>query len=136
MKIRVPEKVVQPDIVQLIRLLGGKEYVLGTHRPRGKACPRCGFFVTEYQGTCQTRGIADLFAFLPQMRRTRRQDAPETTIVTPWQLVAIECKATDGQLRPEQQEFREYCRAANVAHVTGDLDAVIAWLENEGYVCR
>jgi hypothetical protein len=36
-------------------------------------------------------------------------------------------------MRPEQQVFRELCGLAGVAHVAGDLDALIAWLVAEGY---
>ena len=71
----------------------------------------------------QSAGIPDLLAFLPSTREPGR-------LV----LVCVECKRRGGRLRPEQAIFRERCRAAGVAHVVGDLDAVIAFLVEQGFL--
>ncbi len=107
------EKVEQAHIVQLLRTIGGRVYVLGTRRRRG-----------DFQGTMQSPGVPDLMAFLPA--RAHLAGAPR--------FVFIECKATGGRLRPEQQVFRDECTSAGLAHIVGDLDAVIAWLVAAGYV--
>jgi hypothetical protein len=110
---RIPEKVIQQQIVRLLRSLGAAVYVMGTARPRG-----------DYAGTCQTPGIPDLVVFLPS-RGTGTNEQ---------RLVYVEVKAAGGTLRPAQADFRAHCLAADVAHVVGDLDAVIAWLMDYGYL--
>lgn len=117
---RVSEKTEQAHIVQLLRSLGGKVYVLGTRRRSA-----------DYQGTCQTSGLPDLEAFLPPSPGLCRHAHPSPH---GWLLVKIEVKAVDGRLRPEQATYREVCEWARVAHIVGDLDAVIAWLCAHGYV--
>lgn len=104
---RVPERVEQQHIVQLIRSIGGAVYVLGTTRRRG-----------DYPGTMQTPGIPDLYAILP------------VTYESVW----IEVKAEGGMLRPEQQQFRELCEKGHVAHIVGGLSTVLAWLVERSYV--
>ena len=108
---RVPEKAEQAHGIQLLRHLGGKVYVLGGHRRKG-----------DYQGTMQTEGIADVFAFIP-VRGERRKV-----------FLAWECKAAGGRLRPEQVEFKDLCADADIAHVVGPFDALIAWLAGRGFV--
>ena len=110
---RVPEKAEQAHIVQLLRSIGGRVYVMGTHRRRG-----------DFYGTMQTEGIPDLMAFLPARRFTDERPA----------FLFIECKASGGHLRPEQRVFQEQCDAAKIRHLVGGLDAVIAWLIQTGYV--
>lgn len=111
---RVPEKVVQRHIVQLFRSLGGYAWELGTRRGR-----------RDYdKGTRQTPGVPDLIGFLPP-RQTPR-----------WVLLFVEAKAQGGRLRPEQAKFRELCLAADVAHLVGDLDVVIAWCVEHEYLRR
>jgi hypothetical protein len=100
---RVPERVVQAQVVKLLRTVGGRVYVLGTVRRRG-----------DYQGTCQTAGMSDLVCFL----RGR--------------LVMIECKAQGGRLSPAQQGFRDDCVMANVDHVVGGVDSVVEYLQARG----
>lgn len=120
------EKVEQAHIVQLIRSIGGRVYVLGTRRPRG-----------DHAGTCQSAGVPDLIAFLPpRPRPTVVLGVPvaPVAIQTKPVLLFVECKASGGRLRPEQQQFRELCQDAEVAHVVGDLDAVIAFLAARHYV--
>ncbi len=102
---RVHEKAVQAQIVQLIRSIGGRAFVVGTTRRRG-----------DYQGTMQSRGIPDVIGFVP-VRGTRD-----------FVHVYVEVKAEGGWLRKEQSEFLALCIAAGVEHIVGDLDAVIAWL--------
>ena len=111
-KCRIPEKVVQTHITKLLASVGGRVYTLGTRRPRG-----------DYQGTCQTPGLSDLLAFLPHRvpPATRR-------------LLFIEAKAQGGRLSDAQRDFQALCRDARIDHVVGDLDAVIAWLLDEGYL--
>jgi hypothetical protein len=109
---RVPEKSEQAHIIQLLRSVGGKVYVSGTTRRRG-----------DHQGTMQTPGIPDLEVFLP------RRDVPGKRLQ-----LKVECKAVGGRLSPEQQEYKQLCAEADVAHVHGTLDAVIAWLVDRGYI--
>jgi len=109
---RVPEKVEQQHIVQLLRTIGGRVWVLGTKRRRN-----------DFHGTMQTPGVPDVLAFLPVRAEPGR-------FVFVW----IECKARGGRLRPEQAQFQALCDAAAVAHVVGDLDTVIAWLVLHGHV--
>lgn len=118
------EKVEQGHVIQLAVSLGGKVYVLGTRRPRGKACPKCGTFVEEYQGTRQTPGISDLLIFLP-IRGAVEGQAQAL-------LVFDECKKQGGQLSPAQREFREWCRRAAQHHISGGLDAFIAFTVAQG----
>ena len=104
------EKAEQANIVQLLRSIGSAVYVLGTRRPRG-----------EYQGTCQTPGIPDLFVFLPTLGNVCRS-------------VWIEVKAADGRLSDAQTAFSVLCKTSNTAYVTGGLGVVIAWLIHNGYL--
>jgi hypothetical protein len=109
------EKIEQSHIAQLLRTVGAKVYVVGTRRRR-----------EDFQGTMQTPGLADLVAFLPPGRSVNSGGDLRA------ELLFIECKAAGGRLRPEQREFREHCLDAEVAHVVGDLNAVIAWLLARG----
>jgi hypothetical protein len=112
---RVPEKIEQAHVVQLLRSIGGKVYVLGTRRRKG-----------DFHGTMMTEGLPDVISFLPM--RTRSCQAPAR------RMLVVECKAVGGRLRPEQSKFRDLCQTADIAHIVGGLDAVIAWLATEGYV--
>lgn len=108
---RVPEKAEQAHGVQLLRSIGATVYVLGTVRAKG-----------DFPGTRQTPGIADVLAFLPVRGEPGRV------------FLAWECKAVGGRLRPEQVEFKDLCDQAEIAHVVGPFDALIAWLAVRGYV--
>lgn len=110
-QLRIPEKLVQAQIRALLGSVGAAVYTLGTRRPRG-----------DYQGTCQTPGIPDLLAFVPD----RRQGV--------CRLLFIEAKATGGRLSEEQRDFQTHCVNAQVAHIVGDVDAVIAWLIANEYL--
>ena len=102
---RVPESLVQWQIVRLLRSLGAAVYVLGTVRRKG-----------DYQGTNQTPGISDLCVFL----RGRQL----------W----IEVKAEGGRLSPAQRAFQAQCHTCGVAHVVGGVSEVLAWLVDAGIV--
>lgn len=112
------EKVEQSHIVQLLRSLSAKVYVIGTRRRSG-----------DYQGTMQTPGIPDLLAFMPP-RVGILMKAP----VIPALLVFVEAKRERGQVRPEQRVFRDLCQQANVEHVLGTYDAVVGWCIGRGYL--
>ena len=113
------EKTEQARILELLEAMRARVYVSGTVRPRADS----------HHGTCQTPGIPDITAFLP---------APISGIGggRPLRLVFIEVKRQGGRLRPEQAIFRDHCTAAGIAHITGGLDALMAWLEVEGYRVR
>jgi len=110
---RVPEKVEQQHIVTLLRSLGARVYVLG------HASPKDG---RTHRGTGQTPGIADLEAFI-----SKRGELTRT-------LLKIEVKAAGGRLSPEQRDYQHECQAANVAHIVGGYDAVVAWLLEHGFL--
>lgn len=114
-KPRQRERSEQAAIVQLLRALGAKVYTLGTTRRRG-----------DHQGTMQTPGLPDVIAFL---KHPTSLDCTRTR-----QLLFIECKAPGGRMRSEQVEFRGLAIAAETAHVTGGVDAVIAWLIQHGHL--
>ncbi len=105
------EKVVQQQVANLLRSVGSGVFILGTRRRRD-----------DYQGTMQTPGVPDVLAFVPN-RGTGH-----------WELLAVECKAPGGRLRPAQRVFQEYCQHAGIAHVVGGVDDVIAWLIQRGLV--
>jgi len=108
------EKVEQARILELLRAIGAAVYVSGTVRRSG-----------DYPGSMQTPGIPDLCVFLP---------GPPGSPPPAYTLLFIECKRAGGRLRPAQTIFRDYCEAAGVAHLTGGLDAVLAWLTRGGWV--
>jgi hypothetical protein len=109
---RVPERVVQRQIVQALRAVGAKVYIIGTVH-----AGEPGRMTTR-----MTPGIPDLFTFLPM----RDGVGPRAL----W----IEVKSTGGRLRPEQAEFRDLCHGAGGAHIVGGLDDVLAYLQQWGYV--
>jgi len=108
--VKHPERAIQSHIVRLLRSLGGQVFVLGTTRRRG-----------DHPGTMMSAGLPDVIAFLPTRSGER-------------QLLVVEAKAPRGRMRPAQLAFRQCCLDAHVAHVAGDLDAVIAWLVQVGYL--
>lgn len=113
---RQRERSEQAVIAQLLRALGAKVYTLGTTRRK----------TDSHFGTMQTPGLPDVIAFLK---------LPPAPTMPTWtrRMLVIECKAPGGRLRPEQNEFRGLCLAADVAHVVGGLDDVIAWLITHGH---
>lgn len=120
MTVRISERQVQASIVQLLKTLGARVWVLGTVRRVG-----------DYAGTMQTPGIPDLCVFLPP--NPYACDKPYLYFQE-WRQVWIEVKADGGRLRPQQTFFRDSCALAGVEHITGDLDAVLRYLRAAGYV--
>lgn len=102
---RVPERVVQSQVVHLLRSVGAQVWITGTTRRRG-----------DYHGTMMTAGLPDVFAFVRG------------------ELVCIEVKARGGTLRTEQVLFRDCCLASNVRHLTGGVDQVLEYLVARGLV--
>jgi hypothetical protein len=109
-----PEKIIQQQIVTLLRSIGATVYVLGVHRRRG-----------DYPGTCQTPGLPDLYAFLPRAP-LRLRHGP----LALW----VEVKAAGGRASAAQEAFVDQCQASGVAHVIGGVDAVIALLVVGGWL--
>jgi hypothetical protein len=109
-----PEKVIQAQVVALLRSIGAQVYVLGTRRPRG-----------DHPGTCQTPGLPDLYAFLPQ--------APLRLRYGPLALW-VEVKAAGGRASAAQETFVDQCQASDVPHVIGGVDDVLAFLVVGGWV--
>jgi hypothetical protein len=105
------EKYEQANGVHLLRSLGATVYVLGTRRRQG-----------DHPGTMQTPGIPDIYAFLP-FDATRGWTA---------RFVWWEVKAAGGRLRPEQAHFQTLCAIADVDHVAGDVNALVAYLIRRG----
>jgi hypothetical protein len=109
MKLKVSEKQEQAAIVQLLKNIGAKVYVLGTRRPAG-----------DHQGTRQTPGIPDVFAFLP-----RREN---------YQALWIEVKRVGGRASTAQADFASQCHYSDVCYIRGTCDDVIKWLKIGGWV--
>lgn len=116
---RVPEKVIQAQVVAALRSVGAHVMTLGTVRPK-----------TDRPGTMQSKGWPDVGAFMPP--------APgwlESTALMPgphW--LWVEVKATGGRLRPEQADFARRCEETGIAHLVGGLDVVLAYLAEHGYI--
>jgi hypothetical protein len=114
LQVRVPEKVEQAHIVQLLRSIGAKVYVIGHPSPNDGR---------RHRGTGQTAGLPDLLVFLQSNALPGR-----------WVVLFVECKALGGRIRPEQAVFQGFCANAAVEHIVGTFDAVIAWLVAHHYV--
>lgn len=95
----------QEQGIALLRSMGAKVYRLGVRRRKG-----------DHPGTMQTEGLPDVLAFLPHRGSGART------------FLAWECKAPGGRMRPEQIAFATQCFDAGVAHVAGDLTALMTWL--------
>lgn len=120
------EKVEQAHILQLAAVIGAKYYVLGTRRSRGKACPSCGTFVPEDQGTRQTPGISDLVLFLK--RPPALTDYEHARLLLFW-----ETKSSSGRRSADQDEFASWAADAGVAYGCGTYNDFIAWCVRYGY---
>lgn len=114
MKARVSEKVEQSHVVQALRSVGARVYVIG-RPPRRDAV---------HKGTGQTPGLPDVLAHLPH--------APDLRVGA--HELWVEVKARGGRLRVEQVAFRDFCRLAGIAHVVGGLDAVLLYMLQHGYL--
>ena len=109
---RVSEKSEQAHIIQALRTIGAKVYVIG-RPPRRDAV---------HKGTGIGIGLPDLLAFLPESRTTPRH------------LLWVEVKSRTGRLSVAQKGFRDVCTLAGVPHLVGGLDDVLAYLRERGYV--
>ncbi len=118
------EKSEQASIVNLVQHLGGHVYVLGSRR--AQYCGLCGARNGD-QGTRQTEGLGDLAVYLPPPPRIR-------DLGRSWVFVWIECKGRGGTLSAEQVRFREINQRARVPHLVGGLDAMLAFLQEGGWV--
>ncbi len=107
------EKNVQAQIVQLLRSVGARVYVIGRPPRRDSV----------HKGTGQTPGIPDCLIFLPTACDG---------------VVWLEVKRPGGdpikKLRPEQAEFRRLCQDAGVRHICGGVDEVLMLLRERGLV--
>lgn len=128
---RVPEKVVQQQIVDALRVVGADVYVLGRPGLRKRPCPNCKALIPIDPGTRQTPGIPDLLAFLPNAPRPCAGSGPHG--VRAAHQLWIECKAADGRMSDDQETFRERCQGAGQAHLVGGLDVVLQYLATWGY---
>lgn len=115
------EKTEQGSIVNLVEVLGGQAYVLGSRR--AQYCGLCGARTTD-QGTRQTEGISDVAIYLPPPGRRPGR----------WVFLWIEVKGRTGTLSPEQVAFRDITLKAGVPHLVGGLDEFHAWLVAGGWV--
>lgn len=108
-----PEKAIQRAIVQLLTAARADVWVLGTTRRKG-----------DHQGTMQTPGIPDLVAFLP----------PADGGLGRYTQLWVEVKAPKGRPSKAQDRFRQACVFAWQAHITGGVDAVLAYLKTGGWI--
>jgi hypothetical protein len=123
-----PEKDVQRDVIQLLVAVGCRYsakhetdiYVLGTRRPR--SLPGLGHH------TFQTPGISDLWVFLPAPR------CPRPGMLLAPRAVWIEVKAEDGRPSDAQIRFQQQCCDRGIAHVTGGVAEVQAFLIQHGFL--
>jgi hypothetical protein len=118
------EKTEQASILNLVHLLGGRAYVLGTRR--AQYCGVCGARTTD-QGTRQTEGLADLAIYLPPPSGDRDRSRG-------WVFLWVECKGKHGTLSPEQVAFRDYCVRARVPHLVGGIGTFLEWCQHGGWV--
>jgi len=119
---RIPEKVEQANGVALLRSLGGRAWVLGTRRRRG-----------DHQGTMQTPGIPDVWAFLPPPRYKSPLDGKMPASPKGCGLW-WEAKAEDGRRSPMQELFANCCADCDVAYVVGTLDDLFKFLIDGGWL--
>ncbi len=110
---RISEKAEQQAIVDLLRLIGAKVYILGTKRRKG-----------DYHGTMQTPGIPDLYAFLPRFRSSLSGQP---------QAVWIEVKALTGYASDAQLRFELHCEDSGHRYFRGTADGFTAYLRDLGF---
>ncbi len=103
-KARVSEKQEQQAIVDLLRLIGAKVYILGTKRRNG-----------DYPGTMQTPGIPDLYTFCGD------------------KCIWIEVKTVIGRPSEAQREFAYLCEGAGHRYFRGTADGFTAYLRQLGF---
>ena len=111
------ERFEQQDGIKLLGSLGASVYVLGHARPKG-----------DRPSTMQTPGIPDVHAFMP---------VPKYGRGFPWgsrRLLHWEVKSDTGRPSPAQDEYRVLCQLSGVWHITGNLNALMAALVEQGYI--
>ena len=119
------EKAEQASICNLVELLGGVVYVLGTRR--AQFCGLCGARTTD-QGTRQTEGLSDLAVYLPPPPKLAHVPGAS------WVFVWIEVKGRTGTLSPEQVAFRQVNERARVQHLVGGIDSFLDFCQDGGWV--
>jgi hypothetical protein len=112
---RISEKAEQQAIVDLLRLIGAKVYVIGRTPPRDGR---------THFGTGQTPGIGDLYAFVPR---------PDRSPFKPWIVLWVEVKRVGGRTRAEQLEFETLCDKAQHHYFRGTADGFTAYLRGLGF---
>jgi hypothetical protein len=110
---RIPEKVVQAQIVAALRSIGALVYVLGHPSPNDGR---------KFRGTGQTPGVPDLLVFVRAPKLNK--------VVQLW----VEVKAEGGRLSEAQLGFQAQCTIANIEHIVGGLKEVYAWLLRVGAI--
>jgi hypothetical protein len=118
------EKVVQAQGLTLLRTVGGQPYSLGTRRRRRE----------QDHGSRQTPGIPDVWAFLPAPRHPRTSAWTFGIALVPMGLWWEAKRAIGGRMSDAQEEFQGQCQVCGVAHVVGDLDALVAFLIAGGWL--
>lgn len=116
------EKHVQAHGCSLLRSLGGKVNVIGTKRRKSE----------KDHGTHQTRGIPDIYVFLPPpaFPSVPALGAPDGVALW-W-----EVKRPGESRTAEQVAFGNACARVCHPYVWGDLDALIAYLIAGGWLKR
>jgi hypothetical protein len=135
----------QADVLKILSPVCDRVYVLGTSRIW--VCPNChNRLPAAHMSTRQTPGISDLLGFLkPPTYRSEpltvatvggrlppwvdalRQAAPPSTV---W----VEVKAGRNTPSEDQKAFADLCWVRGIAHVTGGLSEVVAFLIAGGWV--
>jgi len=113
---RISEKQEQRAIVDLLRLIGAKVYVIGRTPPRDGR---------THFGTGQTPGIPDLYAFLP--------DRMHQTVGICDLPIWIEVKAKDGVASEAQKAFASLAFRSNHFYFRGTADGFTAYLRSLGF---
>ena len=121
---RVSERALQQQIVTALRTIGATVYVIGTVHAGEPG----------HRSTRQTPGLPDLCVHLPATISHWVTPARELLPLTAAHQLWIECKATGGRLRPEQKVFRDFCQRVGHPHLVGNLDTVLAYLQEHHYL--
>lgn len=131
------EKFEQQKGVDLLRSIGASVYTFGTRRSKGSRCPKCGEFVpNKDRGTRQSEGVPDVLAFLPRRPGVIGATNESALLkVFPREVLWWEAKRPGGGAESDDQaEFRQLCAASSTAHCLGDVDELMTWLVEHGYL--
>ena len=115
------EKVEQHQIVNLVRTMGGRVWVLGTRRRRG-----------DHQGTMQTPGLPDLWIVLPRVHGALNESRDQATLSHGGEGLWWEVKRNGGRRSPDQVDFADACALTGIGYGYGTLDDFIARMVAEG----